>query len=196
MHMDMPYLKEQTRKEKTKHLSSSLQSRKLVSFLSLLLILLALPVTIFLVNHQQIFTGYASSTDSARSEAESASLSGPVTTGYDANASGTSTSANYIQFGTGTPLSPTPTSTPANYGNILWRGDFETGDLSQWAGVHTGSAWLSDSSINVVASPVRQGNYAAQFTVNTNPYGSSIERAELSAKQTSTGGYDGQDWYY
>src|SRR6266581_7609294 len=97
MHMDMPYPRKQTRKEKTNHLSS-LQTRKLVSFLSLLLILLTLPVTIFLVNHQQIFTGHASSTDSARAEAESASLSGPVTTGYDANASGTSTTANYIQF--------------------------------------------------------------------------------------------------
>ncbi len=95
--MDMPYPRKQTRKEKTNHLSS-LQTRKLVSFLSLLLILLTLPVTIFLVNHQQIFTGHASSTDSARAEAESASLSGPVTTGYDANASGTSTTANYIQF--------------------------------------------------------------------------------------------------
>src|SRR6266699_3161271 len=109
MHMDLPYPRKQTRKEKTNHLSS-LQTRKLVSFLSLLLILLALPVTIFLVNHQQIFTGHASGTDSARAEAESASLSGPVTTGYDANASGTSTTANYIQFGTGTGPTPTPTS--------------------------------------------------------------------------------------
>src|SRR5260370_38718464 len=96
--MNMSYLRERTRKEKTYKLSSSLHSRKLISFLSLLLILLALPVTIFLVNHQQIFTGHASGTDSARAEAESASLSGPVTTGYDTNASGTSTTANYIQF--------------------------------------------------------------------------------------------------
>lgn len=195
MHIDMPYPRKQARKEKTNHLSSLL-SRKLVFFLSLLLILLTLPVTIFLVNYQQIFTGHASSTDSVRAEAESASLSGPVTTGYGANASGTSTSANYLQFGTGTTVSPTPTSTPANYGNILWRGDFETGDLSQWAGIHTGSAWLSDSSINVVTSPVRQGKYAAQFTDNTNPYGNSFDRAELSSTQATTGGYNGQDWYY
>src|SRR6266568_1550658 len=102
MHMNMPYLREQTSKEKTRDLASSFPSRKLVSFLSLLLILLALPVTIFLVNHQQIFTGLALSTDSARVEAESASLSGPVTTGYEQNASGTGTTANYIQFGTTT----------------------------------------------------------------------------------------------
>src|SRR5712691_7369295 len=100
--MNMPYLREQTRKEKKNDLSSSLQAKKMVSFLSLLLILFALPVTIFLVNHQQIFTTHASSTDSLQAEAESASLSGPMTTGYDANASGTSTTANYIQFGTTT----------------------------------------------------------------------------------------------
>jgi phosphatidylinositol-3-phosphatase len=194
--MNMPNLRGQTRKEKKNHLSSSLQAKKMISFLSLLLILFALPVTIFLVNHQQIFTTHASSTDSLQAEAESASLSGPVTTGYDANASGTSTTANYIQFGTGTILPPTPTPTVSNYGNIYWRGDFETGDLSQWAGVHFGSAWDSDSSINVDTSPVRQGNYAAQFTVNTNPYGNPSDRAELSATQANTGGYAGQDWYY
>src|SRR5438874_3903629 len=126
--MHMPYLREQTGKEKKNDLSSSLQSRKLVSFLSLLLILLVLPVTILFGNYQPIFTGHASSTDSAQAEAENASLSGPVTTGYDANASGTSTTANYIHFGTGTTITPTPTPTASNYGNILWRGDFETGD--------------------------------------------------------------------
>src|SRR5947209_13601678 len=112
--MDMPYRREQTRKEKTNGVSSSFQSRKLVSFLSLLLILLTLPAAIFLVNHQQIFTGHASSTDSVRAEAESARLSGPVTTGSDANASGTSTTANYIQFNPSSarlsPLLPDTTS--------------------------------------------------------------------------------------
>jgi len=194
----MQRLRKQTRKEKTYGLSSFFQSRTMVFFLSLLLIFLSLPVATFLFRqgpeHRLDAAGY----DSGRVEAESANLSGSVTTGYDANASGTSTTANYIQFGSGATSSPTPTptSTTANYGNILWRGDFETGDLSQWAGVHTGSAWQSDSSIADVTSPVRQGKYAAQFTVNTNPYGNSFDRAELSSTQANTGGYPGQDWYY
>ena len=121
----------------------------MVSFLSLLLVLLALPVATFLVRQGLEHGLNAAGYDSGRVEAESASLSGSVTTGYDANASGTSTTANYIQFGSGTISSPTPTptSTTANYGNILWRGDFETGDLSQWAGVHAGSAYLSDRRV-------------------------------------------------
>ncbi len=45
----MPHRRGQTRKEKTNGVSSSFQSRKLVSFLALLLILLALPAAIFLV---------------------------------------------------------------------------------------------------------------------------------------------------
>src|SRR2546430_10904614 len=106
-------------------------------------------------------------------EAGSGKLSGSVTTGYDANASGTSTTANYIQFGSGATSSPTPTptSTTANYGNILWRGDFETGVLSQWAGVHTGSAWQMDSSIAVVILPVLQGKNAPQLTDIPNHHG-------------------------
>src|SRR6266568_3664023 len=49
MHVEMPHRRGQTRKEKTNGVSSSFQSRKLVSFLALLLILLALPAAIFLV---------------------------------------------------------------------------------------------------------------------------------------------------
>src|SRR6266487_351898 len=98
MHLDMQHVRKQTRKEKTNDLSSFFQSRTMVSFLSLLLVLLALPVATFLVRqgleHRLDAAGY----DSGRVEAESASLSGSVTTGYDANASGTSTTANYIQF--------------------------------------------------------------------------------------------------
>ncbi len=94
----MQHVRKQTRKEKTNDLSSFFQSRTMVSFLSLLLVLLALPVATFLVRqgleHRLDAAGY----DSGRVEAESASPSGSVTTGYDANASGTSTTANYIQF--------------------------------------------------------------------------------------------------
>src|SRR6266516_211405 len=98
MHLDMQHVRKQTRKEKTNDLSSFFQSRTMVSFLSLLLVLLALPVATFLVRqgleHRLDAAGY----DSGQMEAESASPSGSVTTGYDANASETSTTANYIQF--------------------------------------------------------------------------------------------------
>ena len=82
---------------------------------------------------------------------------------------------------------------PASDGHIYWAGDFETGDLSQWAGVHTQGSW-GNSSVDVVTSPVRWGNYAGKLTLN--PSNTSEPRAEISATQQNTGGYEGQDWYY
>src|SRR5204863_124369 len=97
IHLDMQHLRKQTRKEKTYDLSSFFRSRRMVSFLSLLLVLLALPVATFLVRQGLEHGLNAAGYDSGRVEAESASLSGSGTAGYDANPSGSSTTANYIQ---------------------------------------------------------------------------------------------------
>ncbi|MDX6424270.1 MAG: hypothetical protein QOI67_1741 [Gaiellaceae bacterium] len=48
-----------------------------------------------------------------------------------------------------------PTSSSA------WEGDFETGNVSQWAGVFE----MQAGRVSVVQSPVRQGRYAARFEV-------------------------------
>ena len=91
---------------------------------------------------------------------------------------------------------PTPATTmgyPASDGHIYWSGDFETGDTSQWDGVHTGGKW-GNSSIKTVTSPVRWGKYAGKFTVYGG--GKYADRAEISASQQQTGGYPGQEWYY
>src|SRR5437764_987280 len=111
IHLDMQHLRKQTRKEKTYDLSSFFRSRRMVSFLSLLLVLLARPVATFLVRQGLEHGLNAAGYDSGRVEAESASLSGSVTTGYDANASGSSTTANYIQF-------PAPTGTGGPIGTL------------------------------------------------------------------------------
>lgn len=73
---------------------------------------------------------------------------------------------------------------------IRWRGDFETGNLSQWSGVHC----LADR-VRVVTSPVRQGTYAARFEVQEgdDPIGSGGERCEL---KKSTGEGEGvESWW-
>jgi hypothetical protein len=58
--MNMPSPREQhTRKEQRPDRSASFHSRKGASFLCFLLLLLALPVTMFLVNHQPILPMYA-----------------------------------------------------------------------------------------------------------------------------------------
>ena len=70
------------------------------------------------------------------------------------------------------------------------RADFETGNLSQWAGVQRVAA----DRIQVVKSPVRQGGYAGRFEVRNgdNPVDSN-DRAEVSL---STGEAEGdEDWY-
>jgi len=91
-------------------------------------------------------------------------------------------------------------------GAVLWAGNYETGDFSQW--------WLHQWSINrdpnqgytannvghssatIITSPVAQGRYASEFqvfpTTGTNPN----DRAEAVATQANSGGYPGQEWYY
>ncbi len=88
---------------------------------------------------------------------------------------------------------PTIMQYPASNGQILWRGDFSTGDTSQWAGVHTGGKW-GNSAIDIVRAPGRPSIYAARFTVKAAASGN--VRAELTSTQQQTGGYSGQEWYY
>jgi hypothetical protein len=62
-------------------------------------------------------------------------------------------------------------------GRVLWRGDFETGDLSQW----TKSQIVSPDRLKVVSSPVAQGTKAVRVEVRQgdNPIGASGNRNEL-----------------
>jgi hypothetical protein len=65
---------------------------------------------------------------------------------------------------------------PATSG-IVWRGDFETGDISQW----TRAQMVSADRLQVVTDPVRQGRYALKTTVRQgdDPIDSSGNRNEL-----------------
>jgi hypothetical protein len=80
----------------------------LVSFAVYLLIGIVL-----IHNHSNNRPSSALSSDSARLEAENGSLTGPVTTGYNPSASGTSTTANYVQFGSATGSGSNTTFSPA-----------------------------------------------------------------------------------
>ncbi|MBI3180645.1 MAG: heparin lyase I family protein [Myxococcales bacterium] len=46
-------------------------------------------------------------------------------------------------------------------GSVVWRGDFETGDLSQWSSTQS----VSVDRLRIVRSPVRQGSYGLKATV-------------------------------
>ncbi|MCY1076288.1 heparin lyase I family protein [Archangium lansingense] len=74
---------------------------------------------------------------------------------------------------------------------VVWRGDFETGDRSQWSSTQMVSA----DRLQVVPSPVRQGSYAIKVTVRQgdNPISASGNRNEL-VKMTNE--KEGDEYYY
>ena len=77
-----------------------------------------------------------------------------------------------------------------DHGRVVWRGDFETGDLSQWDLVQE----VDEDRIQVVDDPIRQGGHAARFVVTPDDsIGDSSPRAELGAR---IGDREGRERYY
>ncbi|WP_395841841.1 heparin lyase I family protein [Archangium violaceum] len=74
---------------------------------------------------------------------------------------------------------------------VVWRGDFETGDRSQWSKTQMVSA----DRLQVIASPTRQGSYAIKATVRQgdNPINSSGNRNELVRM---TNEKEGDEFFY
>ena len=79
--------------------------------------------------------------------------------------------------------------------SVGWSGDFETGDFSQWPASHVQA---NPGDAVIVASPARQGRYAAKFTVDPgdNPIGSTGERSQVYADQATTDGYEGREQWW
>ncbi|MBI5547711.1 MAG: heparin lyase I family protein, partial [Deltaproteobacteria bacterium] len=73
----------------------------------------------------------------------------------------------------------------------LWRGDFETGDLSQWSR----SQQVSSDRLRVVSSPTRQGRHALRVEVRQgdDPINASGNRAELVQMTNEA---EGDERYY
>ena len=88
----------------------------------------------------------------------------------------------------GTSTSGTGTSTATG---VVWRGDFETGDRSQWSKTQM----VSSDRLQVVPSPVRQGKYAIKVTVRQgdNPISASGNRNELVRM---TNEKEGDEYFY
>ncbi len=66
---------------------------------------------------------------------------------------------------------------PVASSGVVWRGDFETGDRSQW----TSTQMVSSDRLAVVTSPLREGRYALKATVRQgdDPINASGNRNEL-----------------
>jgi hypothetical protein len=74
---------------------------------------------------------------------------------------------------------------------VVWRGDFETGDHSQW----TRTQMVSSDRLALVSSPLRQGRYALKTTVyqGDDPINSSGNRNELVRMTREAAG---SEYYY
>lgn len=51
-------------------------------------------------------------------------------------------------------------------GKVLFRADFETGDLSQWSGTGTRGQNVKERNVAVVRGMARSGEYAGRFTIH------------------------------
>jgi len=85
----------------------------------------------------------------------------------------------------------------------IWRGDYETGDFSQWSEIQASRtnrdypvSAVGDTAGTIVSSPVRQGAHAAEFVTYPNEGRPSIDRSEVYAGVGTTQGTEGQDRYY
>lgn len=73
---------------------------------------------------------------------------------------------------------------------VIWRGDFETGNLRQW------SSTLFGRHITVVTSPVRQGRYAARVELHDEDrWSNGLRRVELSYNPPRTGFQNSEHYY-
>jgi len=81
-------------------------------------------------------------------------------------------------------------SVPAHAG-ILWRGDFETGDLSQWSSMQS----VASDRLQVVDSPVRKGSRSLRVAVRQgdDPINASGNRNELIYQDRFN---DGEEAFY
>lgn len=81
-------------------------------------------------------------------------------------------------------------SSPA-WASVIWRGDFETGNRSQY----TLAQMVSEDRLQVVTSPVAEGRYALKVTVKQgdNPIGASGNRNEVVHWGNET---EGTEYYY
>jgi hypothetical protein len=86
---------------------------------------------------------------------------------------------------------PTTTPPPPTGSSVVWRGDFETGDRSQWSSTQMVSA----DRLAIVSSPLREGRYAIKATVRQgdDPINSSGNRNELVRMTREPAG---SEYYY
>jgi hypothetical protein len=75
-------------------------------------------------------------------------------------------------------------------GEVIWRGDFETGTTEQWQGVP------KSNSIKVVTEPVREGKYALRIDGTNAAKKGGHDRIELQHQPKPPGTAEGTERYF
>jgi len=75
-------------------------------------------------------------------------------------------------------------------GEVIWRGDFETGDLSQWRGAP------KVEGVKVVTEPVREGKYALRIDATNAAKKGKNDRIEFQHQPKPPGTAEGTERYF
>src|SRR5262245_52521543 len=77
------------------------------------------------------------------------------------------------------------------YAEVLFKGDFETGNLEGWAGTA-----VKNSAVRVVTDPVRSGKYALRIDGSNAAKRGERDRIELQHQPPPEGTAEGAERYY
>jgi chitinase len=159
-----------------------------ILFVFMIIFIWSLISIVIFVQQRQLVNGFASTTDSARFEAETASLSGPVTTGTDINASGGKyillNSSNNVSGSVPSPMTVISREMPA-FTNDDCAGSYPASngndsnyDTIWWGGCLSASATLSPTvwlayDLSSVA-PAKRSNVIVAWYANCCSYDTSI----------------------
>jgi hypothetical protein len=85
----------------------------------------------------------------------------------------------------------------------VWRGDYDTGNFSQWSELQASrtnrtysTSAVGDSAGTIVGGPVREGAHAAKFVTYPHESNSPTDRAEVYTSIGTTQGLEGRERYY
>ena len=76
------------------------------------------------------------------------------------------------------------------WAEVLWRGDFETGNLEQWKGVPKSDA------VKIVTEPVREGKYAVRIDGSSAARRGTLDRIEFQHQPKPPGTAEGTERYF
>src|SRR4051794_34202650 len=84
------------------------------------------------------------------------------------------------------PLVLSATTAPAE---VIWRGDFETGDTTQWTGA-------PKDGVTVVKDPVREGKFALRVDGTNAAQKGKLDRIEFQHQPAPPGTAEGTERYF